>query len=503
MRFTIFLVSLFCVFLTYGFTNQSIAQRAIGLHWDVPGNREKAISQLDTLKELNISYLELSGDPEAEIWDKINQLGFQVYGQIPITFPLVQTFADPDSSLLHTINSFVNRYSSQSSVRAIGLFSYGAVYESAFDTTIQSIIRQIRNSYSGNLYYTTTKSEQASVDRLFDFKVLEINVGANEHYSIPDSISDKTGGYTYLPDEDVNSFLEPFKGFLQKISGHSVPVFVESEWLFEMLQKNPGFANTIKLYNSDSEFIFPTPKEEHYHTGTLNHSLIVLLLLLIWVMFVVNYHMSPVYRKSLPRYFLGHIFFVQDVMNRHIRSLGPATTILIQNILLAGICFYSLASVLFSPLGLEAIFYHYPDLSIFKNPLLSSFLWGCILGMLLTLASIIWLKISNRAIRKLRQVVNLYAWPLQINFVIATLMVALLMAGSYPGVIFSLALLFTGIHISAFVIAAIDTSKYLNRLKVLFLIGSVGIYCVIWVYLGIRILSSSFPQVIQLALSLS
>ena len=190
-------------------------------------------------------------------------------------------------------------------------------------------------------------------------------------------------------------------------------------------------------------------------------------------------------------------------MDRHIRSVGPTIIVLLQNILLAGICTYSLGNILFSSLGLEAIFYHYPIVLLFDNSSFSLFLLGCIFSLVLTLVSIVWIRISNKKVTQTRQVLNLYAWPLQINFFVATIAVALLTSGNNPTIMILLATVFAIVHISAFIVAAIDTSKYLVKQKVLFFTTSILLYCLVWMGLGIWLLQSAIPEVIQLALSLS
>lgn len=502
MRLVTFLVSLSCVFFAHGFTDQCIAQaqRAIGVSWQPPENTQEALGQLDTFQQLDIPYLIVRGQLSEEIWQQLYRHRFKVYAQMPIIFPLVQTFAEPDSSLINIINTSLDQYADHSSVAAVGLYQYGPELDPALASVLRPIIKQAKDRYSGKLYYITTRNENASVDSLFDFNIREVRVGPDQISFENDSVSTKTGAYIYKPGNPINDQLNPFKKFLQNLPRSSVPVFVDSKWLLNMLQAHPGFEATVKSYNSTAEFIFPTPKEQP--PGTENHSLIVLLLVFVWGIFAINYHMSPVYRKSLIRYFLGHVFFVEDVMDRHIRSTGHITPILIQNILLAGICFYSLGSVWFSKLGREAVSYHYPFISILPNLLFSAFLWGCILAIVLTLVSIIWIRVTNKAIIDLRQVLNLYAWPLQINFIIATLMATLLMAGNYPGFILLLGLLFAGIHISSFIVTATDTAKYLKRKRLAFLAGSVGVYILIWIGLALWISGSSIPKVIRLAISL-
>ncbi len=505
MRFSFRTVFLLCVFLSYGLADQCNAQRSISVSWDMPENYPEARSQLNTLKNLGVSTIEINTLPGDRTWSAIDTLGFRVYGRIPVSFPLVSTVSEPDSALVNLIREYVTAYAAQASVSAIGLFQYGAVHKAAFDTSLQPFIRQIRETFEGSLYYTTVRSRPAPVDDLFDFKMLENRIAErfiNEaEFTLADTIAGPIGGYLYAPENNFKNYLKPFKDFLDRVPEKESTVFVHSNWLFNMLEKHPELRNTITLYNSESEFVFPVPNEDV--TDGANHSLIVLLLVLIWGLFAVNYHLSPVYRKSLVRYFNSHIFFVEDVMNRHIRSVGPAVIILIQNILLAGICSYSLGTMLFSPLGYEAIFHHYPFLLLFGNPPLTFFLAGCLFALILTLISIIWLRISNMSVSQTRQVVNLYALPLQINFLVVTLMAALLATGNRPVLLVLLALLFALIHISAFIIAAIDTSRYLKKQKVLFYTLSIALYCVIWIGSGIWLLSSRLPEVIQLALSLS
>lgn len=501
MRYSSLSIFLFCVFLFCGLASQSFAQRTLGVRWNVPDDQAEALAQLDTLEKLGVSYLEITERPANEIWQKIDTLGFRVYGHIPISFPLVNTFSEPDSSMLAGISSYINHYSARASVEAIGLFKYGAVQKAAFDAGIQPIVSQIKENYSGNLYYTTVRNETTDLDEVVDFKMLETRISNEFTFPVSDTSAQNPGGYIYQPGPELKNYLKPFSRFLDSVTKAPAPVFVDSEWLFAMLNKYPDFANTVELYNSDAEFIFPTPKESI--KNTFNHSFIVLLLVLIWGLFAANHHLSPVYRKSLTRYFTGHVFFVEDVMDRHIRSMGPAIIVLLQNILLAGICTYSLGKVLFSPLALEAIYYHYPIILLFNNPSFSLFLLGCISGFVLTLISILWIRISNKEVKQTRQVLNLYAWPLQINFFIATVIVAILSTGNNPVLIVLLTIVFSIVHISAFIITAADTSKYLKKQKALFITVSIVLYCVLWVGLGVWVVRSSIPQVVQLALSLS
>lgn len=502
MRLTFLPVSLLCLVLCLGLAHPSLGQRTLAVQWDIPEDRETALHQLETFRNLDIHLIEISEQPEKEIWNRINELEFSVYGHLSLTFPLVQTFANPDSLLVEDLRKSLDLFITQPSLQALGLFKYGAIYQPGFDTAIRPFVEEIRNSFDGQLYYTMVRKNDSPADEYFDFKMLEVKVKAQQNFSVGDSLSPEVGGIAYRPEAEISSYLRPFHTFLEEHKGkyESTPIFVSSRWLLPMLEKYPDFAQTVRLYNSDSEFVFPVPREASNLTAT--NSLIVLLLILIWCILAVNYHMSPVFRKSSMRYFLAHVFFVEDVMNRHIRSVGASLTILVVNMLLAGITVYCVTKVTFSPLGLEAVIFYYPKIILLQPPMLSLFLWGFVLAGILTVTSIIWIKLSNKAIRSFRQVLNLYTWPLQINFILATVMVTLLMAGPYPAMTLLLAILFSAVHISAFIITAVDTAKYMASHKALFLMGSIGIYLLIWMGLGYWLLVSNIPDVIQLAAQL-
>jgi len=499
MRLTFLPVSLLCLILCLGLAHPSLGQRTLAVQWDIPEDNETALSQLETLRNLDIRLIEISERPEKEIWNRINELDFRIYGHLSIKFPLVQTFANPDSLLVEDLRKSLDLFITQPSLQALGLFKYGAIYQPGFDTAIRPFVEEIRNSFDGQLYYSTVREKEAPADEYFDIKMLEAKVKAQQSFSVGDSLSPAVGAIAYQPEAEIYSYLRPFHTFLEehKDKYESTPIFVSSLWLFPILEKYPDFAQTVRLYNSDSEFVFPVPRETYDIVST--NSLIVLLLILIWCILAVNYHMSPVFRKSSMRYFLAHVFFVEDVMDRHIRSVGASLTILVVNTLLAGITVYCVTKVSFSTLGLEAVIFYYPKIILLQPPMLSLFLWGFVLAGVLTATSITWIKFSNKAIRSFRQVLNLYTWPLQINFILATVMVTLLMAGHYPAITLLLAILFAAVHISAFIVTVFDTAKYLGSHRALFLFGSIGIYLLIWMGLGYWLLVSNIPDVLQLA----
>lgn len=461
------------------------AQRQLGIRWEAPDNIEQARRELEIFHRLGFSYLEVNRMLSPSVWAKIDELNFSTFGALPIRFPLAHTFFEPDSSLLNRIEHLTRHYSSQESVQAIGLFQYGLARDDGFTKSLGPFVEQIHNSFQGALYYQTKQSDSLAAGELIDFKLMSINA--------PDDLQIHSYGeeivYSYNPSEELESHLTPVKHFLEETISVPTPVFFDSQWMLQTLERYPEFQQTIQLYASDPEPVFATP-EEHLQTSS-SHSLIVLLLIFVWGCFAVNYSLSPVFRRSMFRYFLGHKFYVDDIMQHHIRSVAPAGVMLLLHVLLAGIAIYCYVNAVFSDLAIEALSLHLPV--SFSGDTFMAFVivWTCLATLTLEAVCLVWLYLTNRRMRKFSQAVNLYAWPMQLNLFIATAMVTLLMAGYHSASISVLAVIFLLVFLSSFIITSLDTVKYVKK-KYLYLTGTVFLYSSFWIALLIWAFNNTY-----------
>lgn len=473
------------------------AQRQIGIRWQVPDDIERASRELDIFQELGITYLEVNRELPPPVWSKIHKLDLNIFGALPIRFPLPHTFSDPDSASLDMIRDLITHYSSQKNVQAISLFQYGPVQNERFTKALIPYVQQIKEIYSGGLYYLAERPDSAVTDSLFDFKMVSIE--ADDSIETPGENTQVI--YYYNPSDEFEPYITPVKRFLEETSSVSAPVFFNSQWMLEVLNTYPGIQQTIKLYTSDPDPVFATPEENL--PATSPHSLIILLLIFIWGGYAVNYSLSPVFRKSLFRYFMGHRFYVEDIMQRHIRSMAPAGVMLLLHAILAGIAAYCFISVTFSDLGIEALSFHLPVSILGGNFIASVVVVTCLVTLAIEGTCLLWLFLTNPHMRQLAQVVNLYAWPMQLNLFIVTCMVTLLMAGYYPLMISILGVLFLLVFLSAFVITSFDTARYVKN-KHWYLAGTAVVYCGAWITLFIWVFSHTYlMDIYGLALSLS
>lgn len=471
-----------------------LAQRDMGIIWDVPQESQAAQNELRSFIETGFNHIQISRTPDNATWDVIDELGVQVYVMLPIRFPITHTFAEADSSFKDQIANFIAHFSERESVAAVGLFAFGPTDNTAFENSLGDFFSEIKTTIAKPRYYQTAQPNPMPVDSLFSFRLLTLSQKTAPEPS-------KIGGYVYRPDDSMIWDLGPVKKFLeQTATAESPPVFFDGTWLQSMQQKHPQFRETLKLYATTSEPAFALSYEPEF--GATQHDAVIIALLLAWVIFAVTYHSSPVFRKSMARYFTGHKFYVNDVMQRHIRTPLPGTAILIQHTMAGGILFYCVFNTAFSSLGLEVLYSHYPMLALFDDGNISLFITGCMFTLILESTCIAWLIIANTEITHYNQVFNLYPWPLQINLFVISLLLTLFMTGQHPFLVYVAAFLFVVILLSAFVISAMDCKRLLHSKRLWFISATVGLYTVILIAVLIWILASdTFLDVIYLAAS--
>lgn len=498
------LLYFFAILLLLAATTELKAQRQLALQWEIPQNQDEAIQQLQRFREIGFTTLEIEQVPSEEVWNQIENSGFTVYGAFPIRFPTLQTFAKPDSQFISTIEQYANFYLQQTSVTAVRLFEYGQITDPEFLEAIQPYVKQIKKLSKGEIkvYAKTARPQSIALPPLDSYTYeLQVNAYNFDQLIIPEP-TERINGFYYKPSGQVDVLVTPFKNVIEATSAHkNIPVFLESQWVLQILERYPSFASTLSSISTESDPIFPLPDEtipEPEQSTT-----IPLILLLIWGSFALHYSGSPLYRKSLFRYFTSHSFFVDDIYRRHIRSVLPAFIIIMQNAFLVAICIYALFDVLFTQLGEDALFYHLKWFTFFGYSSFSIFLLAFSIIAILSFLLILWLYFSNKALTNLSQVATLYSWPLQLNLIVATILVPVYIAGGNAFTITVLALFAIVIFLSSFVFASADTVRFMRSKKGLFIFGTAGIYIALLTLVVISLtVSDNFNEVISLAISL-
>ncbi len=492
---------LFVALLLLGISHTSLyGQQRLGVAWNIPGDMDSAQTQLQQFHELGISVLETDRPPSSEVWNIIDSLEFVVYGNLDINFPITQTFSEPDSNLVKHIENSVSNYLSHASVKAIGLFNYGNIREPKFWEAVSPFADRINQVQNLAVYYKTDAPPEIDISS-FSFPIINVSVTPKNYNSLAISLEETNRNYQYNPSAELRSLLKPFKNFISSVGpSENSTIFMRSGWVLMMIKNHPEFSAILQSLSSDSKPIFPLPNEKIPAPDTT--SLPMILLLLIWGTVALHYNTSPLYRKSLFRYFTAHKFFIDDIFKRLIRSPLPALIIIMQNTLLISTSVYVLFISFISPMGHQAFFHHFTGLDIAGGHPFSIFIWTFIIVLALCLISMIWLYFSHEKIRSFTQIATLYAWPLQLNFLFCTAVITFF---STSGAMYIT--LFTAISLLllllSYIFTALDISRF-ARFKGKHLFKTVVPYTVIIAGLFVWLFTNNqWLEALTLALNLT
>lgn len=452
-----------------------LAQRAVGVEWDVPNRQEEVANDLRLFVRLGISHLLINRALDDQKWRAIQGQELTVYGTLPIAFPIVQTFSRADSAFTAKMRRLSNHFGRREEVKAIGLVSFPGPSDEPFRKALASFIQNLPGPARGKPhYYITARTAAGPIDSLFDFKIV---YGADSSATARNEAGNTL--YRYKPDPAEPLALRPVKQFLENTSGRpGQPVFFNGHLLKELVRAHPDFASIVRSYTSSRDPVFPLPEQPPGPAFNVD-DIIVFLLLMAWILFGLTYNYNPVYRKSFRRYFTGHTFFIQDIMDRHIRTLFSGFSILLQHAIAGGIVFFCLFHITFSPLGHRALLTHYPALAAFGTAPWSLLLWGILFTLLAQLVCIAWLWAANSGITHLSQVINLYPWPLQLNLITSTFTAAFFFGGENETAIYLFSAIFMIIFVSTFPLTVFDTLPHENKRPRLFVAGTVGLYIIL------------------------
>ncbi len=452
---------------------------------------------------MGISILKFSPPAEPAIWQKIEELGFTVYGDLDISYPITETFAQPDSSLLRKIRNKSGILLQQSSVKAIGLFEYAPIEKESFKNAIQPYIRELKKGRVRRVYFTAS-NQQSLIHNEVDssFVIKDIWLKPANIFTSAITYPERAAAYHFSPAPSIRQYLTPFKHFLSVTADYpNKPIFINSKWLLENANREPTFSTTIQTLTSESELIFPLPNESLPTDQTYPAPIIILVL--IWASVALHYNSSPLYRKSLFRYFSAHKFFIDDIFQRHIRSVVPAIILIFQNAFLIATSTCAVSVTIFSSQGFDALVYHLPGIVFWGSGVSALAIWGFLISLLLALINIIWLYISHKNITSLTQIATIYAWPLQLNLIITSILIVLFSSGASSYYIVTAGILTIVVQLASFVITSFDSARYLSSRTLVYLMLTSGLYTFLVAAFFIWVATSStLTETIYLAVSL-
>jgi hypothetical protein len=132
---------------------------------------------------------------------------------------------------------------------------------------------------------------------------------------------------------------------------------------------------------------------------------------------------------------------------------------------------------------------------LLESTILSLFISAVLVAVLLEMVSVFWIYISNKKLTSFSQILNLYSWPLHLNLLVVTFLVVFNRVGFDEIWTLILGAVFILIWFFSFNIAAIDSSKFLENGRTLFLSGTVGVHMLVMIGIFMYLLYS--PSILE------
>jgi hypothetical protein len=174
----------------------------------------------------------------------------------------------------------------------------------------------------------------------------------------------------------------------------------------------------------------------------------------------------------------------------------------IQHAFFTGLIVYLLVVTFISQKGLEAFYFHLPEIGIFGNTYFSLFVTVVLITLLITYLGQLWLYIPSTSFKYFSQVLNLYSWVFHIDFLIVSVSLILAINKSSPILIIVLSCLHLIIWTMGFIATAYESSKYMMTNKIKYLLSTLGLFLLLaGLLISLFVLNDHPLEVLKLATS--
>lgn len=451
-----------------------------------------APEQFETVSANGIDFLHFS---HSEQLQGISITPFFLIYQAPVKYPtadqIERQLPQITSGILAEIRSLSDRYPGK--ITSVGLFKYPNELHPGFESLISAMGDSIRENLDVPIFFQSALQYTPSQTRGVDFRV---------HTDLEKYPVENKNAVYFQPSVNTSeSLVRLEKLVVETLQCQESILIIPANWYFEHIAPNSDFDVIFRSYRSGEHIPFPIPHEEE-SPPAVNWN--VIFLFVIFGSILIHARMQPAYLPSLSRYFFNHSFYLQDVLEHRIRNMIPGIVILLQHALTTGVIFYLSAEMLFNPIGLEVLSHHFSAILWTSNPYLSLFIFGFTLAIVLQVISVLWLHLPNKQLQFLSQTLNLYTWPLHINFIVAAVFIVLYGSNPNDTLIASILASYLFVWFMSFNMAALDASKYLERLKLVYVLVTVGLHLLLFGYLfWVTFYVPAIYEPIQMALTFS
>jgi len=395
------------------------------------------------------------------------------------------------SDIRNSLRSLMDQYPNK--ILSTGLFRYPNETNPQFPVIANQIAENIRE-YSGlPLYYQSAVSGRTDLIENFDFAIQTFT---------PGDTNPTASALFFEPGKNLPESKQALeKLFKQTLELNESLLIIPADWFRTQIVDDNDYTIIFSEYLGGNLLPFPIPQSPEA-TPSINWNVVFLFLILGSIL--IHMRFQPVYTQALPRYFFNHSFFLTDVIEHRIRNIFPGLIILLQHSVITGIILYLTADALFNERGLNALAHHFPAVFWTSSPFLSLFMSGFLASLFMQMISVLWLHLPNKKLQFFNQTLNLYAWPLHINFLVATILIVFHNQSPSQTLIFLLLSTYLIVWFMSFNLAAFDAAKFLERYSLLYILFTIGLHTLLFIFLiWFAAYSPVISEPLQMALSFS
>lgn len=447
----------------------------------VPGDQNLARAN-----ELNISLFEVSDPLQLQSFPEGRYNFFALLGP---DYAVPGLLSKELGAISAAIEQNYQRFDDEAPGRIVAASLLRYPYEGFpnFLNTAQSLADSLDHVLTVPLYYQSAGLQANSLPRGFNF--ISERMYAGKPHQAGHSV------VHFVPSDDLRESFIVLNQTMNRLQGFNESILIiPAPWFFAQLESRGELRYLFQDYSEGQQVTLPLPAQSQ-SPPAINWSIILLMLIL--GSFAVHLRYQPMYAPSVIRYFTNHSFYVADVYEHRLRNVMPGFYLVIQHAFITGLFVLVCAEIYISSQGLAVLAHHFPGLMVFGGNIYSLFAAGLIIAVIVQAVSLLWIYFTNRELTAFSQVLNLYCWPLHLNFIAVTLLVVLHQVGINEIITAILSALFILIWFFSFNIAVIDSAKFLTAglSKVIFITLTAGIHLIL--VLGIIYYAIYTPAIIE------
>jgi len=442
-----------------------------------------------------ISLFEVASESNITLYTEKN-ISLLFIADIP--YPTVSALRQNRDTIIQSVSDSFSRLSSQqkSYVAAVGLFRYPADFSPGFSSVASSIADSISGVINKPLYYHSFRRANIPPHG-FSFVADRVSVNGKSQSSFTLS-----SAVIYLePSASAKETLTTLADLMEATRelNESI-IIIPARWFFQIRNAHPSISLVLKNYTNGKFIPMPLPADTD---NRMNANPGIILLFLIFAGLIIQYKYQPEVLQYISRYFFNHSFFMADIMDNRVRSVSPGLVFMGIQSIVNGLFFLTLFKTFFSDNGLNILSHYFAPELARDFELLIIFIAAALIGLIVHLMSVFWLRLLNRQVNSFSKAINLYIWPFIFTLIPTSVLVFNHHTVNFDLLAFVLIIFYLLTYLFSYASASVNAARGLEKYRALNIFFTIGLYSLIFTGLCTALLMVPFLfEPIELALKM-